>query len=118
MSYKPTHFKITETRCKCGRCTGATATQQLKDEILFRLDLLRIMVNMKVTVTSGWRCAAHNAASGGSAKSYHLQGRAADITCSDMPRLFAAVDRLKNIHGLDFVEIIKYPERGFLHVAR
>lgn len=37
------------------------------------------MLGVKINVTSGRRCATHNAAVGGAKNSQHLQGMAADI---------------------------------------
>ena len=49
-----------------------------------RLQVVREFLNKKITITSGYRTAKHNAAVGGSNKSYHLWGMAADIQVAGM----------------------------------
>lgn len=120
MTYAPKYFRPHEYRCKCGSpdCRGKANYAPLADGLLVRLDLLRVIINAPITITSGWRCNVHNAATpGASEKSLHLRGRAADITTADMPALFAAADRLNELYLYKFTELIKYEERGFLHVA-
>lgn len=46
-----------------------------------------------VTVTSGYRSPAVNKAVGGSPRSQHLRGEAADFVCADMPTVFDWMSR-------------------------
>lgn len=68
------HFSRSEFACKCG-CGYNTVDAQL----LAILEDLRETVQSPITITSGCRCAAHNAREGGAKNSQHLYGRAADI---------------------------------------
>lgn len=70
------HFAEKEFRCKCGKCESVRPAQSLLDG----LEALRAFVdNRPIIITSGHRCAAHNAAVGGATDSKHITGRAADI---------------------------------------
>tara|TARA_R110000787_G_scaffold136962_1_gene249616 strand:- start:419 stop:769 length:351 start_codon:yes stop_codon:yes gene_type:complete len=68
------YFKRPEFACKCG-CGFDTVDTVL----LEALEAIRGHFESAVVITSGCRCIAHNAAIGGSEKSQHLKGRAADI---------------------------------------
>ena len=67
------NFSRAEFACKCG-CGQDTVDAQL-------LDILQDIRNEfgPVNITSANRCPSHNKAEGGSEKSQHLRGRAADI---------------------------------------
>ena len=62
--------------CRCGKCD-----EQLLHFMLFdKLEELRRMLgNTAITITSGYRCPAHNKAVGGATKSRHMRGDALDI---------------------------------------
>ena len=82
MSYTPEHFTVAELACRCGCGLGATWAEY--DEALLRLlDHLRGLLGRPVHVTSGYRCVAHNRASGGKPDSEHLIGAAADLVTAD-----------------------------------
>lgn len=71
------HFSKGEFACRCGRCGGFPAEPE---EALVRLaEEVREHFDAPVTVSSGVRCAAHNAAVGGVANSRHLTGKAMDF---------------------------------------
>jgi zinc D-Ala-D-Ala carboxypeptidase len=77
------YFKRSEFKCPhCGK-------NEIKDSFINVLDAIRGQYGKPMTVVSGYRCPAHNAAVGGVDKSAHMDGVAADIACS-----FAG-DRLK-----------------------
>lgn len=67
-------FKVRELRCKDG-----TDTVMVDDALMLLLQCIREHFGKAVTITSGYRTAAHNAAVGGAKSSQHLLGRAADI---------------------------------------
>ena len=118
MTYAAKHFTAKEWRCKCGQCGGRSATQPLSDQLLVRLDLLRAALGAPITITSGWRCEAHNAATpGASARSYHLQGRAADITADEFAALTGIARRIGELYLYKWTELLVYPDRRYLHVA-
>jgi zinc D-Ala-D-Ala carboxypeptidase len=64
------------------------------------LDPAREWLKSPVNVNSGYRSKKVNKAVGGSAKSQHLKGQAADITSKDNARLFAI------IREMDFDQLI------------
>ena len=67
-------FKVRELRCRDGSDTV------MVDEVLtVVLQCIREHFGKAVTITSGYRTPAHNAAVGGAKSSQHLLGRAADI---------------------------------------
>jgi uncharacterized protein YcbK (DUF882 family) len=66
-------FQRSEFACRCG-CGYDTVDA----ELLKRLTIIRQRFG-PVTINSGCRCATHNEREGGSPKSQHLLGRAADI---------------------------------------
>ena len=68
------HFSRKEFACRCG-CGFDTVDA----ELLHVLINLRGQFNAPITITSGARCKNHNGNIGGSEKSQHMIGRAADI---------------------------------------
>lgn len=73
------YFDRSEFACQCG-CGFDTVDA----ELIVVLTALREHFNTPVTITSASRCAKHNANVGGSPKSQHLLGRAADIVVKDV----------------------------------
>ncbi len=67
-------FKVRELRCRDG-----TDTVMVDEALTVVLQCIREHFGKPVTITSGYRTAAHNAAVGGAKSSQHLYGRAADI---------------------------------------
>ena len=67
-------FKVRELRCRDG-----TDTVMVDEAMTVVLQCIREHFGKAVTITSGYRTAAHNAAVGGAKSSQHLLGRAADI---------------------------------------
>lgn len=55
------------------------------------LDPAREELGAPITVNSGYRCKAVNAAVGGASTSQHLKGEAADLDCSDNAKLFEII---------------------------
>lgn len=60
-------------------CKHCGSTKGLSGELLAVLELVRCNFKAPVIVTSGKRCEEHNHKVGGSKKSKHLEGIAADI---------------------------------------
>jgi len=73
------HFSRSEFACKCN-CGFDTVDAQLLDVLVE----LREEVG-PITINSACRCPAHNVYVGGSAKSQHVMGRAADIVSANLP---------------------------------
>ena len=67
-------FKVWELRCRDG-----SDTVMVDETLTVVLQCIREHFGKPVTITSGYRTAAHNAAVGGAKSSQHLLGRAADI---------------------------------------
>ena len=67
-------FKVRELRCRDG-----TDTVMVDEALTVVLQCIREHFGKAVTITSGYRTPAHNAAVGGAKSSQHLLGRAADI---------------------------------------
>ena len=67
-------FKVRELRCRDG-----SDTVMVDETLTVVLQCIREHFGKQVTITSGYRTAAHNAAVGGAKRSQHLLGRAADI---------------------------------------
>jgi uncharacterized protein YcbK (DUF882 family) len=78
-----TYFKIEEFTCMCG-CGFNNASPKL----LARLEMAREMAGVEFIVTSGCRCAEHNAKVGGVAGSTHVHGDGADIAFTAETREF------------------------------
>ncbi len=75
------HFSRSEFACNCGLCPQ----RAVDSELLTLLEGLREYFLQEVTITSGWRCEAHNKAVGGLPASKHLEGIAADIIVNGTP---------------------------------
>lgn len=98
------NFTLSEFRCRCS-CGGES-----KPEILANLKKTAAMLEKvrqacggkALVVTSGYRCAKHNASVGGAKGSLHLTGQAADVTCATLSP--AEVQRIARgvpeVHGL------------------
>ena len=72
------YFRRGEFACKCGRfCDGFPAEPERK--LVQLADDVRAYFGTAATVSSGVRCAAHNANVGGVANSRHLTGKAVDF---------------------------------------
>jgi hypothetical protein len=109
VNYEIEHFRKKEFACPC--CGGVFVSEGLA----LWLDLLRRAWGGPVIVNSGWRCAAHNAEVGGSPRSRHLIGCAADIRIASAQRWpdFAALaSRFCRLPGWEFRLY-----DAFIHVA-
>ena len=71
-------FKVREFRCRDG-----SDAIMIDQTLVVLLQAIREHFNKPITITSGYRTAAHNTAVGGSRSSQHLLGRAADIQVAD-----------------------------------
>lgn len=79
------HFNSSEFKCKCGLNHEYTVTANLieKLESLYsRLSSTKFGCSA-IRINSGFRCAAHDKAVGGTGSGNHTKGIAADIVCFD-----------------------------------
>lgn len=90
------HFDSSEFSCRCG--CGACAVDAA---LVQALETLRAKLGHAIRVTSGVRCATHNARIGGSPSSQHLYGRAADIAVHFVPgeELYRMAATIPAFHG-------------------
>lgn len=119
------NFSISEFHCTGKEC-GCTET--LHDEALSAyLQQIRDHFGKPIHITSGYRCAKHNASIGGSGTSRHMKGQAADFTITGIsPAQIAAYAEQLGILGIglydDFVHIdtrsTKFFWYGHAQVAR
>lgn len=72
------NFKPKEFACPC------CSLDSMNAKFLENLDELRDRISIPLKINSGFRCATHNRAVKGAIDSYHLQGRAADISFTSM----------------------------------
>ena len=100
------HFNLMEFQCPC------CGTVKVHRKLAEALQRLRIACKRPVELTSGYRCARHNAEIGGARNSRHLKGLAADIAVPS--QLQDVMERLALSCG--FTKVIAYPERSFLHL--
>ena len=103
-------FKEKEFACKCCGQLPPLARENVKALVSEVLDPVREKLGMPIVVNSGYRCEMHNKDVGGVKNSQHLKGEAADLTCSDLPRLKQLI-----IENGKFDQLITYPT--FLHVS-
>ena len=115
------HFTIRElTRSETAIRLGidntppSWAVENMERLIKTVLDPARDALGAPVIVNSGYRCESLNRAVGGVARSYHLAGRAADLTTGSADgnrRLFAI------LKSLPHVELIWERGGAWIHVA-
>ena len=75
------HFDSSEFGCNCGQCEFDGS--QMNPEFMDFLIKLRAVFGEPMVITSGIRCKTFNAAINGRPNSYHTQGRAVDVLCTD-----------------------------------
>lgn len=108
------NFKVKEFACK----DGSNAIF-VDDELVRVLQDIRDHFNRPVTITSAYRTVTHNKKVGGSPKSQHLYGTAADIQVKDTPPEFVAQYAETLLAGTGGIGI--YPKKagrahGWVHV--
>mgnify|MGYP000665496794 CR=1 FL=1 len=107
-------FKVREFRCRDG-----SDAIMIDQTLVVLLQAIREHFNKPITITSGYRTAAHNAAVGGAKSSQHLLGRAADIQVQDTDPLAVAAYAESLMPGWGGVG--RYPvkagrAKGWVHV--
>jgi len=109
MSLLRPHFSVQELACGCcGRLWVAPG-------LLDALEELRAAAGAPIIVLSGFRCPAHNSRVGGSLKSRHLTGQAADLTIPGLtPAKMLALALGVGAFARGGAGL--YPQEGFIHV--
>ena len=67
------NFSRHEFACNCG-----CGLDNIDNQIVHRLQVVRDILGVKITINSGCRCKGHNYAVGGKPASLHLEGMAID----------------------------------------
>jgi zinc D-Ala-D-Ala carboxypeptidase len=100
------NFSPREIACKG---TG----QLLVDEVaLDKLQQLRDMLEIPITLVSAYRSPEHNRKVGGAKNSYHMKGCAFDISMVNQdPMVFEIAAKEVGFRGIGY-----YPKQGFLHI--
>jgi len=98
------NFTAREFECPC--CGREKMDQGFVD----KLQSLRDLLDAKISVVSGWRCARHNKKVGGKVDSPHLFGHAADIACKGSRSRFNLIEALIEV-GFSRIGIAE----GFIH---
>lgn len=71
------------------------------DLVKFVLEPARVKFNHPIYITSGYRCPKLNKAVGGSSKSQHLLGQAADLQTKDTKSLKSLFDCIRTLGNFD-----------------
>ena len=110
----PRFFEAWEFACRCG--CGA---DQISAALVARLEAARALWGSPIYVTSGRRCAAHNASPDvkGAHNSRHLIGCAADLRPEAGANFNRFIAALLMFFSPPADEFIVYGEKGFVHVA-
>ena len=85
------NFQYKEFDCKGSGCCSTTV---IDEKLISYIQQIREHFNKPVTITSSYRCEVHNRRVSGATKSYHVQGKAADIV----------------VQGVSSREVAKYAE--------
>ena len=107
------NFKVSEFACKCG--CGFNIIDQ---RVINMAQTIRDTLGVPVKVNSGCRCEKKNSACGGTKGSFHMKGKAADLSCSlGAEKMFETVKRLKTEGKLPDLEYcILYRHKDFIHI--
>jgi uncharacterized protein YcbK (DUF882 family) len=99
------HFNAKEFTCQCGMCRP----QKIKNDLITKLERVREKFGRPLIITSGYRCARHQASLRGqglqtaSGTSTHELGEAADVRpkdLADMPELLKILEEEFKAIGL------------------
>ena len=106
------NFKSNEFACKGKGCCSKVL---IDEKLVTYLQRIRNHFGKAITINSGYRCAKHNKAVGGSSSSYHTKGQAADIVVSGVkPAEVAKYAESLGIMGIGLYETEK--DGNFVHI--
>jgi uncharacterized protein YcbK (DUF882 family) len=88
------NFSLEEFECKCG-CKMPAFVKNNIIELADNLQALRDEVG-RLDLTNAYRCKKHNAEVGGSVKSQHLLGKAADVKS----KIFSPSEIYQHVEGM------------------
>ena len=105
------NFSSEEIECGCG-----CGLDNISLKLIMKLQVIRWLTKKSIKITSGVRCAKHNAAVGGAPESEHVPtatrpGEAVDIECTDS-RMRMTIVFLARIMGMRVGD-----GPGFLHLG-
>lgn len=109
-----TNFTEAELACRCG-CGMLPSEYLIAD-----LQALRNACGFPFPVTSGARCAKHNASQGGAVKSLHVQGQACDIAIINSEQRYKLISQALNrgFHGIGISDKFVHLDRRKYTVGR
>ena len=106
------NFKVSEFACKhCGK-------NLIGQRVINMAQIIREAAGVPIKINSGYRCEIHNKNVGGVTNSFHVQGKAADLSCElGAFKLFALIADLKVRGKLpDLQYTILYCKKNFVHI--
>lgn len=106
------NFKVSEFACKGKGCCSSVKIDQ---KLVSYAQMIRNHFCKPVTITSAYRCSAHNKAVGGVSGSNHVKGMAADIKVKDVTP--AEVAKYAESIGILGIGLYETPKDGyFVHI--
>ena len=108
------HLYVREFSCRCGCCLCDPT-----DRLLTLFEKVRAVLGVKMHITSGQRCAEHNARIGGASGSQHVKGNALDFYCTEYPpeKVVDKITAAYNLGMLPELGGIGYSKtKGFVHI--
>lgn len=102
------NFREEEFKCNCEKCRN-----EMKIYVVYLLQAIRHDLDEAMYVTSGYRCEEYNKKIGGVENSFHMYGKAADITIKDKSK-YPLLEKLALEY---FEEVVYYHDKNFIHVA-
>lgn len=106
-------FGLTSKEFGCG-CRAAFCRHiVVSNKLISAYQKFRNVINLPLTINSGYRCAMHNYIVGGVPLSYHLTGRAIDISLKNLNHLTTNdIEYLARTSGFSYVQFYK----SFVHL--